>query len=115
MKKILYILIIIVSVYIINNLIRSIYNLWQKQDLVTQAKEELRIEKNTYEKLQDQLVKVNRPEFIEEEARNKLFMVKKGESIVLMPETVSAQRMTSDKKKEKKSHWQEWIEFFFGP
>ncbi|GIW61188.1 MAG: hypothetical protein KatS3mg089_0040 [Patescibacteria group bacterium] len=112
MKKIFYILIIIISIYIINNLIRSIYNLWQKQDLVTQAREELQKEKNKNAKLNDQLLQVKRPEFIEEEARNKLFMVKKGESIVLIPENVFNHKTISEKMKEKKSHWQEWLEFF---
>lgn len=114
MKKMLYILIIIISVYIINNLIRSIYNLWQKQDLVTQAREELQREKNTNAKLKDQLVQVKRPEFIEEEARNKLFMVRRGESIVLVP-SVSTHPERPSVKKKQKHHWEEWIEFFFGP
>lgn len=113
MKKMLYILIIIISVYIINNLVRSIYNLWQKQDLVTQAREELQKEKNNNAKLNDQLLQVKRPEFIEEEARNKLFMVRKGESIVLMP-SISTISKTRSIKKQQKHHWEEWVEFFFG-
>jgi cell division protein FtsB len=113
MKKLLYILIIIISIYIINNLIRSIYNLWQKQDLVTQAREELQKEKNTNAKLKDQLVQVKRPDFIEEEARNKLFMVREGESIVLVP-SISTPSKTHSVKKQQKYHWEEWIKFFFG-
>lgn len=86
MKKLLYLLIIIISVLIINNLIRSTYNLWQKHDLITQAEKQLIRQKTENDRLKDQLARVKRADFIEEEARNKLFMVKPGEKVVLMGE-----------------------------
>ncbi len=114
MKKIFYILIIIASIYISNNLIQSIYNLLQKKDLVTQARSELSQERNEYEKLKDQLQRVNRVDFIEEEARNKLFMVQPGEQIVLVPREVL---QTSDKDEERiiatTPNWKKWIDYFF--
>ncbi len=41
MKKIVFFVITISSLFIINNLVHSIYNLWQKQDLMVKAKTEL--------------------------------------------------------------------------
>ena len=84
MKKLLYLLIAIASLLIVNNLIRSTYNLWQKHDLITQAQKQLLSQKNENSRLKDQLNKVKRTDFIEEEARNKLFMVKPGEKVVLL-------------------------------
>lgn len=113
MKKIFYILILILSLFIINNLVRSIYNLWQKHDLVRDAQEQLRKEKNEHEKLQDQLARVNRPDFVEKEARNKLFMVRPGEKIVLLGE-VQKEKREMTKQEEKLPHWQAWWNLFFG-
>lgn len=116
MKKIFYILIIIASIYISNNLIQSIYNLLQKKDLVTQARTELAQERNEYEKLKDQLQRVNRVDFIEEEARNKLFMVQPGEQIVLVPhEVLQASDAAPKNVIAATPHWKKWIEYFFAP
>ena len=113
MKKVLYALIIIASIYIINNLVRSIYSLWQKQDLIIAAREELHQEKNEYEKLKDQLGRVKRQDYVESEARDKLFLVKSGETIVLVPEELGA-TSSAESKKPTLSIWRQWVELFFG-
>jgi len=41
MKKILFITAVVASIFIINSLVRSIYDLWGKQDLITKAQKEL--------------------------------------------------------------------------
>lgn len=111
-KKILYIIVVVVCLLIINGLIRSIYDLWKKQDLVVSAKDELNKEKQKNQELKAQLVYVQSDEFIEEEARNKLFMVKPGESDVIVPEELL------QKKEEKKvvivPNWQQWVNLFVG-
>ncbi|MDQ5900443.1 MAG: hypothetical protein QG600_21 [Patescibacteria group bacterium] len=113
MKKVIYAIIIIFSIYISNNLIQSIYNLLQKQDLVTMASAELVKEKNEYEKLKDQLEKVKRVDFIEEEARNKLFMVQPGEQLVLVPqEVLQASQKVEDQENPDLPYWQQWLNLF---
>lgn len=114
MKKVFYILIALASLYIMNNLVHSIYSLWQKKDLITQAKVELAKQQNTNEKLQDQLKEVKRKDFIEEEARDKLFMVRGGEQVVILPE---GQQQQMDKgegtpQQSKKPVFQQWLDFF---
>lgn len=112
MKKVFYILIIIISIFIINSLVRSIYSLTQKQDLIAEARQELQQEKNKHQKLQDQLNSVKRRDFIEEEARNKLFLVKPGEQIVLLPKaTQTAEKGT--KQTSAIPIWKQWLQVFF--
>lgn len=111
MKKILFFASIIVCILIINGLARSIYDLWHKQDVVVSARIALEREKKENERLKRQLVLVGSQEFIEEEARNKLFMVKPGEAGVIVPPDLI-------QKKEKKEvtkvpNWQKWINLFF--
>lgn len=114
MKKVLYLLILIISLFIINNLVHSIANLWQKHDLISDAQVELQKVKNEHEKLQDQLNEVKRSDFVEEEARNKLFMVKPGEKVVILgggeeEKTASTQSSSSSPR----PIWQQWWQMFF--
>lgn len=110
MKKILFFAAILICVVTINGLARSIYDLWHKQDVVVSAETDLKREKKENERLKQQLVLVGSPEFIESEARNKLFMVKPGESGVIVPSDLI------EKKKENKvaerPNWQKWINLF---
>lgn len=109
-KKIAFFITIIVSIIIINGLIRSIIDLWNKQDLVETARQELNQEKQKNQELKVQLSYVKSNEFIEEEARNKLFLVKPGESDVIIPKNLI------EKKEVKKvvvvPNWKQWLNLF---
>ena len=85
MKKVLFFAGVLICILTINGLARSIYDLWHKQDVVVSSKTDLEKEKKENERLKQQLVFVKSQEFIESEARNKLFMVKPGESGVIVP------------------------------
>lgn len=112
MKKILFFVILIASLFIINNLIRSIYNLWQKQDLLIKAKNEVVREKKMNEQLKQQLKVVENPEFVEEEARNKLLLSKSGEKIILIPTLTPTQpKVVSATPKD--APWVQWWKLFF--
>lgn len=109
-KKVAYVLIVIFCLLTIQNLIRSIYNLWNKQDLVVKAKNELEREKQESRRLKVQFSYVKSEEFVESEARDKLFMVKPGESGVIVPQDLIK------KKKENReielANWKKWINLF---
>src|SRR6266404_4773003 len=84
-KKIAFFTIIFVLLITINNLIHSIYAIWQKQDLIVQAQQNLATEKEENRRLKKDITQVNRPQFIESEARDKLLLAKPGENIVILP------------------------------
>lgn len=114
MKKIIFVLILIISFIIINNLVRSIYNLWNKQHLIVAARKELMVEKENNSKLKRDLVAVDNPHFVDEEARNKLFMVKPGEQVIILPKS-EGKAPTGEKiaLRPAKQYWQEWLDIFF--
>lgn len=114
LKKIVFFAIVIVSFFVINNFIHTIYNLWQKNDLVVRAKKDLDNEKKENQQLKQQLGEVKKPGFVEEEARNKLFLAKPGEGIVIIPTEVLS-TSSSEKKKtiDTRSNWQKWFDLFF--
>ncbi len=109
-KKLAYLIVVIICLVLIHNLIVSTYNLWHKQDLVTAAQNNLAHEKAENQRLKSQLKVVGSSGFMEEQARNELFMVKPGESGVILPSNIG------DKKGERKvvvlSPWQAWLKAF---
>lgn len=114
-KKIVFFGFIIFSFFVINDSLHSIYSLWQKHDLLDKAKRELSVEKKKNSDFKQQLSVVTAPNFVEEEARNKLFLVKPGEGIVVVApdEDVVASSSTSVKTVEKRANWQQWRDVFF--
>jgi cell division protein FtsB len=113
-KKIGFFIVIIILLVTINNLIHSIYTIWQKQDLILQAQRDLTVEKKENQRLKRDIAQVNKPQFIETEARNKLLLAKPGEGIVILPKNQlitppsPAQRIV-----DKQPNWQKWWDLFF--
>jgi len=114
LKKIVFFSIIILSFFVINSFIHSIYNLWQKNNLIVRAKQDLEKEKKDNEELKKKLAEVKKPGFVDEEARNKLFLAKPGEGIIVMPTDVLASTTPDVKKPEDtRPNWLRWWDVFF--
>lgn len=111
MKKTGFILIVIVLLLIINNLVHSIYDLWQKQSLLTEAQNQLSAEKLKNTKLKTEISKAKTSQFIDEEARNKLFLVKPGEQQVLISQDLISK--SPQKQAQNLPNWQQWLNLFF--
>jgi len=113
-KKIGYFTAIIVLLLTINNLIHSIYTIWQKQDLIIQAQKNLTVEQQENRKLKKDIAQVNRPQFIETEARDKLLLAKPGEGIVVLPkDQLTASASSPHQVVDKRPNWQKWWDTFF--
>lgn len=113
MKRIVFFIILAFSILIINNLVRSIYTLWQKYDLVTLAQKELSGQKQESQRLKSQLSHVKSKEFVEEQARNKLFLVKPGEQEVLIPQDLIKESSPSAQAIKDDPNWRKWLRLFF--
>lgn len=111
-KTVLFIVAVIISLIIINVLARSIYDTWQKKDLVVKAKTNLIQEKEENRKLKLQLSMAKNPEFVEKEARDKLFMVKPGESGVIIPQELVKEK--KDKEVKIVPNYRQWINLLLG-
>ena len=110
MKKIIFIIIVVILLFIINNLVNSVFNIWQKKDFVTQSQKELDFQKQENQRLKSALSYSQTQEFIEREARDKLFMVKEGEQKVLIPqESENSQEILKDND----PNWKKWWNLFF--
>ncbi|MCL4386806.1 septum formation initiator family protein [Patescibacteria group bacterium] len=112
MKKAIYVLVVLSLIFAINNMGRSIYNLWHKKDLLTQAQKQLDREKEENKKLKEEITRAQSKDFIEQEARNKLFLGKPGEQIVIIPQKLFNQK-ENKKSFDVRPNWQKWWDLFF--
>jgi len=85
--------------------------LWQKSSLIEQAKQDLLIEKRKNIALRLEMEEVGSPMFVEQEARNRLFLTKPGEEVILVPKELDEEIKTT-KKMRSKSNWQQWLIYF---
>jgi len=112
-KKIVFFGIILASIFIINSFLHSIYNLWQKNDLVVKEKQDLAKEQKENKELKKKLAQVQKPQFVEEEARNKLFLAKPGEGIIMLPSDSQKKSVSDKKPQDTRANWQKWWDVFF--
>ena len=77
--------------------------------MVSQARKNLEQEKTENQTLKKDLSRVETKEFVEEEARNKLFLAKPDEKIVIVP----IASKSAEKKEPPKPNWQKWLDLFF--
>src|SRR6266498_5228304 len=106
-KKIAFFIILTLLLFTINNLGHSIDKTWQKQDLIVKAQQDLEKAKQENQDLRKELARTNKPEFIETEARNKLFLTKPGEGIIVIPTgSLSASPSSPSPPLDNRPNWQ---------
>jgi cell division protein FtsB len=110
MKKIIFIVTVVILILIINNLVHSVYDIWQKKDYISQAQKELDFQKQENQRLKSALSYSQTSEFIEKEARDKLFMVKKDEQKVLVPQDLGNSQGVRE---DNEPNWKKWWNLFF--
>lgn len=113
-KKIAFFIVIIIMIMAINNLSQSTYSTWQKQDLIVKAQKDLEDVKEENQRLRSELARVEKPEFIESEARDKLFLTKPGENIIVIPTgSLALKPSVTPPPTDTRENWQKWWETFF--
>ncbi|HSX08729.1 MAG TPA: septum formation initiator family protein [Candidatus Saccharimonadales bacterium] len=113
-KKIAFFAIIIILLLTINDLAHSIYDIWQKQDLIVQAQKELLTEQKESKQLKNQIAQVRQPQFVESQARDKLLLAKPGEGVIVIPSSqLNLPSQNTSKPKDMRPNWQKWWEIFF--
>ena len=85
MKQILTWCIIFISIALVVQLSHSLYDLLQKGNIEKQALQRLEKARSEHEDLQKKLAEVTDSGYVEQQARNKLNMAKKGEIVAIVP------------------------------
>lgn len=110
-KTIIPLIIILILLFIIKNIAESIIVLNQNSHILINLKNEEELAKQKNKFLKERLNYVTSQEFIENEAREKLGMVKNGENIILIPPPGK-----EEKKKNQRNelpNWEKWKRLFF--
>ncbi len=111
LKKILPFLIIILLLIVIRNNISSISSTLNNNNSETTLAKRLSEEKKKNQYLKEKLSYVKTEEFIEEEAQDKLGLLRKGEYFVIAP--TPAPLNSEEFVIDDRPNWQKWVELFF--
>ena len=109
-NRIVRLLVIVGSLFLIINLPRSIYDLLRKRGIVVQQEGELRKIREENSELARRLTEAQTPQFVERAAREKLGLVRDREIIVLLPPQAAA---TASGLVDRRTNWKKWWELFF--
>jgi cell division protein FtsB len=107
------ILIIIIGVGLIVNLSRSVLKLLQASDQLREAEQKVSQLEKEASLLAQKKDLFQSPDFIEQEARNKLNMVKEGETVVVLPANI--EEFSKEKERQKSEplpNWRQWLNLF---
>jgi cell division protein FtsB len=86
-----------------------------KEDISAEKDKITKIQKEN-DKLQAELLESQKPEFIEKEIRDKLGLVKTGETVVVLPDEEILEKLAPQPQKDEESlpdpNWRRWLNLF---
>lgn len=117
-KRLIRFIILIITIWIAIRLAYTTYDVWKRRDVVKERQTELNRATTENSNLKRQLEEIQSPDFIEKEARDKLGLVKSGESIVLLSTPIPTGKPldmgnTSTKSDSLIPIWKQWWKIFF--
>lgn len=112
-NRFLRILVFGLGVFLIVSLSRSIIDIWQKGGLLDKEEERLAKARLENEELAKELERLQSPEYIEKQAREKLGLGREGEVVVVLPPQVGSPspEVKIAPKQPEKAVWQQWVSF----
>lgn len=118
-KQAVEIVILVIGVYIMVSLGKSLWQLSEAKERLVEAKNRVENLKKENEKLQKDLEKVQSDEYVEKIARDKLNLQLPGETVVVIPElrqegegSQAAEEEQTDDSLEYEVNWKKWLKVF---
>ncbi len=90
----------------------SIVDLWQRRSIVADRQKVLSHIEEENKRLKEAFSEAQTPQFVEKQAREKLGMVKAGETVILM-DRVEGLGDRGQEKQKHASNWEQWVRLFF--
>jgi len=108
---------LIIALFLSISFIRSITKIVGSNQKITDARKKVDELQKENEELIEKLKKVKSVQFIEGQARDKLGLAKKGEIVVVLPDTDTlkslAPKLPQDKVNLPDPNWKKWLKLFF--
>jgi len=116
-KLVTRLIIVFVIILLSLSLVGSITRILNANEKVTVAKNKILAAQKEQKDLQKKVAEAKSPEFIEQEARNKLGLAKKGEIVVVLPDPQTLKLLAPTHEKEEEflplPNWKKWMKLFF--
>lgn len=109
LKNVITIAIILTLLVLMRNIASSIYNLIQNEDIVQDLQTQLERERKEYAFLNQRLTEVKSDTFVEQEAREKLGLVRDNEYPVFV---IPPSPTPTPLRQEADQNWKKWKEVF---
>lgn len=106
-------IIVIISLFLMVGLAQSSYRLWKKQDIVAERQAKLSEVEAEHIALKRRLEEAKTESFVERMAREKLGLVKEGETIVIVDKSQNSNLNDQEKPEENTPNWKRWWALFF--
>jgi len=117
LKAVLKLVLLVVLFLFILSLCRNLWGLWHAGGRLGKAEEKVKELEAKNAKLLEEKERFESGQFLEEQARNKLFMAKKDELVLILPglATLGKEEGLEEEglEAEEKEVWQKWLEFFW--
>lgn len=112
-RRFIRVTIFLICILLIVNLSRSLVDLWKKGDSLDQEEERFAKARFENEELTRESEKLQSPEYIEREARDKLGLAREGETVVVIPEITQQVSTTTNQTEEisQNTVWRQWLDF----
>lgn len=116
MRRFLYGVVMLIGIYLVVSLSKSVWDLWSRQGRIGEAQNALSLEEKKYQELVLKKEYVEKEEFVEREARERLLLGKPGETRVLIDQDllkIVEGTGPAEVTKDHRPNWQKWLELFF--
>lgn len=116
-------IIVLVSIFMIVSLSKSVVDLWERRNILEAEEKRLTQLEKKNDELEQKLRMVQTPAFVEKEARERLGMAKEGETVILMGDIsreesiINTPRVltkgSNDDILGQQPYWKQWWHMFF--
>ncbi|HKZ34300.1 MAG TPA: septum formation initiator family protein [Patescibacteria group bacterium] len=108
-KRLISILFLFIGIFLLGNLAQGIFDAWRGRERIQKMKQDLQEIAKENETLQQEVQYYQSEEFVEKEAREKLNLVKPGETVIIVPEE-ALRKEESERIKQSLAEpvWRQW-------
>jgi len=114
-KRLISILFLLIGIFLLGNLAQGIFDAWRGRERIQKMRQDLQEIARENETLQQEIQYYQSDEFVEKEAREKLNLVRPGETVIIVPEE-ALKKEESERIKQTRAEpvWSQWTALLLG-
>jgi cell division protein FtsB len=117
LRKLAVLPLFLLALYLIFHLSRSIWVTYRRTDRLSDLRQEITQLEGEKERLESERARRQTAAYVEEEARNRLNMVREGERMVVFPGTPKDAELNAEERRNSpaprpKANWRKWVKYW---